>query len=316
VKVVQSLTGFKGEIYSVRFLPSGRELVSSGPETILWDLETGGILKKHRTGGTAEISVCTADGKQLFIGSRAKPLTRLDVRSWESTELMPDGGTIECMAMSEDGKHLLCGGAKEHKSQSAGALALWSVKDGKRIRTLEGHLLPTKAVAFVPGKFQALSISADGTHRLWDLAKGKELRRAGEPVDFNDDSQPIPLAFFKDGASYTTGYYILKLDGLALQRKLDLTESERGVRATCVAISPDQKIIAVGNREGLVRLWHAKTGKLIDTFRCHTSNDWTRINSIDFSPDGKFIATGGDGFEPGQKGVDFTIRIWETPTIE
>ncbi|MSU77742.1 MAG: hypothetical protein EXS16_06570 [Gemmataceae bacterium] len=322
VKMVRSFTELKTQKYSVRFSPSGREILSSGfLGTILWDIESGFILKTHKFGGVA---IYSGDGKHIFIGSRfiangAKPLMRIDPKTWEGTELMPHPGTIECMAASDDGKYLLCGGAKEFQLNSVGppgSISIWSVKDRKVVRTLEGHLMPVQGVAFVPGTFQALSISYDGTIRRWDLSDGKELKRMGKPVNLIRDDRPLPLAVFRDGKSFSALDYIFDVDGFAMGLKLELTMQQRTIPGICVAISPDQRIIAAGNREGVVRLFHAKTGKLLNTFHAH--NNRASVNSIDFSPDGQFIATGGDGANPnpGQGPGDYTVRIWKVPPVE
>jgi WD40 repeat protein len=58
-------------------------------------------------------------------------------------------------------------------------------------------------------------------------------------------------------------------------------------RSTCVAFSPDGKLIASDTESGKVMVWDSVTGKLLRTIRGHK----TSLGSLAFSPNGKMIAT-------------------------
>jgi len=70
----------------------------------------------------------------------------------------------------------------------------------------------------------------------------------------------------------------------------------------CVAVSPNGKIIASGNGDGMIHLWDLDTGELV--LELLVEGDRSSVNSITFSPDGKFLASASDS----------TIRIWEVQT--
>jgi WD40 repeat protein len=71
-------------------------------------------------------------------------------------------------------------------------------------------------------------------------------------------------------------------------------------RVTCLAFFPDGKTVVTGGSRGFVKIWELSTGTEIMTFKVHEG----KIESIEISPDGKFIATGsGDN-----------IRIWDFTT--
>jgi WD40 repeat protein len=64
-----------------------------------------------------------------------------------------------------------------------------------------------------------------------------------------------------------------------------------------------------GCSDSNIRLWDLKTGNLVRTFTGHTSvpGGYQSIESITFSPDGKFILSGS---------VDGTARLWDVNTGE
>jgi WD40 repeat protein len=59
-----------------------------------------------------------------------------------------------------------------------------------------------------------------------------------------------------------------------------------------LAWSPDGESLAAGSyKDGMVRLWHVRTGKLQGTLK----GSATRINGVAWSPDGKIVACGAYG---------------------
>jgi WD40 repeat protein len=72
----------------------------------------------------------------------------------------------------------------------------------------------------------------------------------------------------------------------------------RGVRVSVsVALSFDGKLLAIGGEDASVRLWEARTERLLTTFRGHTGV----VQAVALSGDGRLVVSGGfDGF----------VRLW------
>jgi predicted NACHT family NTPase len=70
-----------------------------------------------------------------------------------------------------------------------------------------------------------------------------------------------------------------------------------------VAFSPNGKLLATGDSNGVVHLWEAVSGKEILTCKGHIL--WVR--SVAFSPDGTILASGSN---------DRTVRLWDTNSGE
>jgi len=92
--------------------------------------------------------------------------------------------------------------------------------------------------------------------------------------------------------------------------------------ANAVAFSPDNRWLASGGKDNVIKIWDLATGNVLRTLYGHTSN----VNALAVSPDGKLLASGSgdinDKRDLGtftQGGVvggaeDNTVRIWSVET--
>lgn len=74
-------------------------------------------------------------------------------------------------------------------------------------------------------------------------------------------------------------------------------------KVNSVAFSYDSNYIASGSRDGTVKVWDLRTGKLIRTL----NGDKFNVISVAFSRDGSKIVSGGD---------DKSVKVWNTMTGE
>jgi WD40 repeat protein len=92
--------------------------------------------------------------------------------------------------------------------------------------------------------------------------------------------------------------------------------------ANAVAFSPDNRWLASGGKDNVIKIWDLANGNVLRTLYGHTSN----VNALAVSPDGKLLASGSgdinDKRDLGtftQGGVvggaeDTTVRIWSVQT--
>ena len=167
---------------------------------------------------------------------------------------------------------------------------------------LHGHELAVDAAAFSPSGSRVVTVSPDGTTRLWDAA-GKQIRemRSGgaairkmDPVRRTNEGPLGWAAFSADGSRIVTAAY----DDGARVWDADGTEiaALRGHAGTVLAgeFSPDGSMIVTAARDGTARLW-SSDGKELALFRGHGHAVW----DARFSPDGSRVVTASQDGKAG-----------------
>jgi WD40 repeat protein/tRNA A-37 threonylcarbamoyl transferase component Bud32 len=77
-----------------------------------------------------------------------------------------------------------------------------------------------------------------------------------------------------------------------------LTLSGHTASVRSVAFSPDGIRLATGSADRTVRVWDARTGRLLQLFEGHVD----RVNKVEFSLDGRWLASAS---------ADWTIKLWD-----
>jgi tetratricopeptide (TPR) repeat protein len=73
-------------------------------------------------------------------------------------------------------------------------------------------------------------------------------------------------------------------------------------RVWAMVFSRDSRLLASGSLDETVKVWDVATGRLLDTYRLHGS-----AFPIDFSPDGKSVATGSSDLMSNQH----SFKLWD-----
>lgn len=208
-------------------------------------------------------------------------------------------------------------------------------KEKKPAATWEKHANWVAGMCSVtPGdKFQLVSGSYDRTLVWWDVEAGTAIREQPAHEGWVRD-----VLAFPDGQRFATcgDDMLVKLWDAAsgaclrtLSGHATTTPQTHVTALYTLAISPDGKFIAAGDRVGDVRIWNVETGELAGNFQVpelYTYDERQRkrsiggIRSLAFSGDGQLLAAGGIGQVGNVDGLAGPAHVevwdWQRPELK
>lgn len=217
---------------------------------------------------------------------------------------------IDDLSFSNDGLMLA--------SNLGGIARLWNAVDGTETRRFlppvgNGDLHSERVLLSPNGKRLAVYFASNepltGVICVWDLSSEKQIElRTNVYLDwaFSTDSGSLVFTTVKNrgGSDEHSLAEIWNIDN-GQQTTVEVPTPWRG--AYSVAFSPDNSAIAIGGYKKF-GIFSAQTGKLLSMEQHVRSglfkdNELThQINSIEFSPDGKFLLTGSN---------EGTVKLWQ-----
>jgi WD40 repeat protein/serine/threonine protein kinase len=292
---LMTLSGHEATVMSVTFSPDGKRIGSvSRDKTIkVWDAQSGvGLMTLMGDDGLFNMVrgpiAFSPDSKKIVSGSQDN-----SIKIWDAdggTELMILSGHenwLFCLAFSPDGKRIISGSRDK-------TLRVWDASTGQQLMVLEGHESGIGDVAISPDGNRIVSVSADKTAKVWDMVTGAELMTL-----HGHNGMVGSVAFSPDGARIVTGGESGAIKVWDAAGGTELTTFLGHLsRVTGVAFSLDGKRIVSGSYDGTIKIWEPGVDHTAPLALEGRHND-----KIGFSPDGKYIVTGGKN-----------IGIWDTAT--
>ena len=228
------------------------------------------------------------DGKTLAASSYDKTVKIWNVKTGQELQTLSFPDAAFGIAFSPDGK-LLAVGIRN------GPVQLLEPDSGIIFRTFTGHTDLVNSVVFFPDGKKIAAGSSDGTIILWDVAGGKEMQR------FQGHTRSVwKVSISPDGktlASASTDGTI-RLWNAATGQEMLILKDNTVFEWFDVEFSMDGKYLAAASQNRLV-IWDVASGRKL---RAIDSLE-TGVDTLSFSPDGKLLATGGDG----------AVRLWGVP---
>lgn len=164
---------------------------------------------------------------------------------------------------------------------------------GDELRVLKGHTNWVTGVTLLPDSLFAMSVSLDGTMRLWNLSIGQQV--------YSVEAHPggvFSVAVSPDGRKAATGGSDGKVRVWDVRHGLALMTIDAHKEAvSALAITPDGSLLISAGDDKAIRLWEFDTGAHVIDLLGHTEP----VRSLAITPDGRTLISGG---------MDDTLRIW------
>jgi len=215
-------------------------------------------------------------------------------------------------------------------------IKVWTVPEGKLIRTLADGTEGEVAIDFTADGKYLISGGWDKSIKVWDIQKGTVIKRmnghslslrtvAGHPngklfasagwdkkikiwalpdcILLNDlelhDQCIRAISFSSNGKFLASGGYDMQIkiwDIINGKEIFALKGHKFPIEA--ISYSPDNVHLATGSLDKTIKIWDTEQGKFIKTLEGHTDN----VYAVNYSPDGKYIVSGSN---------DKSIKIWD-----
>ena len=306
-------------------------LVAAGERrSLLYDARTLRLARTFDVGGVPAVSPASdeaafgqADGTVILVNLHSGGTTTLSGRAT---------GSINAVTFSRNGRTLA-------SANEDGTVSVWNVPTRALRETLKGHSAPAQEAVFSPDGRTLFTAGYDGSVIVWDLGGARRLGKTfrytsqadsaatGSAVDPNGSIYAVsprpdrvslwntvtrtptgpalrgPVGYVRDIAFSPDGKHIAAAgsrhavvwDTATRKTIRVLPVGDHG--ASSVSFSPDGLTVAIGRSDTFAALYDLRTGRQT----AKLGGSWS-ITDLDFSPDGKLLATAT---------LSGTVYVWD-----
>jgi WD40 repeat protein len=286
---------FANDVTCLAFSPDGRRLACGGAGRAIQLRDPRQARAETVPQGMGQTAVAlVGNGSGLANVCPGHGLRVWDVHAG-GVRLLSERAT-DVIAASPDGRRLATGCGR--------SIHLWNPSTGNREAVLEGQRGRVAALAFAPDSTRLASASADdGMVWIWDV----QIREPILVIPVGADGCTAEAVAFHPGGDLLA---VAGIDWLAtggsdgavclwdLERRQAGAAFARG--ATALAFHSSGRWLAAPGLDGALRVWDLDAGRPAPW----ETEPTDRFGAVAYSPDGRWLAAGGDGI----------LRIWHAPS--
>ena len=297
---IVSLGGHKDLIQSLQFSPDGTRLAAGSYQIVtIWDAPRGQVVKSlPGHGGAVRALAVAPDGATAYSGGQDKTIRSWNLAEGKILRTFTHPASVTALALVSGGSSLVSGG-------SDGMIRWLDAADGHERLCLKGHTAAVQDLAVQagsPADLRVVSVSEDGTGRIWTLRAAAPTTADAKPIILTGHKGPIrAVAITPDGGTIVTGGDdgTVRVWNARDGSQQGVFTSSGGGSILAVAVSPDGKSILTGSADKSAKLISRSDGKPIRTLAGHQGP----VQSVAFSPQGDCLVT-ADAFGG--------LKVWET----
>jgi WD40 repeat protein/transcriptional regulator with XRE-family HTH domain len=282
-------------LQAVAYSPNGRVITAAGADGTLVSWESAGdprpLATRHFGTSTLTSLSYSPDGRTLAVGAQNDVVHLFSTSSGVAlrAEHAPLGGFtswVDSLAFSPDGRFLAAG-------DSDSSLQIWSTRGWTQVATLD-HPAPVTGVRFTDDDQYIVTVDEDGTTRIWSFPPPAAVREPGGVYTIDYTANGDMLAAVSGGPAGDVDLWNVADPWRPSHLATVTMPRSFGPVAGVEALSPNGKLLAVGNAQAKVRLIGLSNPGRPRLLGGPVGGATPFIEQLNFSPDMRLMSIGDD----------------------